>query len=431
MKLLNFITFIFLIMTVALAQAGGNEGGGGGADVGLEFSTYVHSAISTFAQSGLADATAERIHRLNAFAAIMKVISTERELTAKIGDLDQPSVALNTPTRLMIEVNSDKWERVSDERVRLALALHEIESLAQEESTGDYHISNLYLASLGFSGKPGDALMNAALHLKEAGIPDLPAPKPALESYSYASHVSSLATDLATGEEFSPYGGYAKGLSYNFRDGLKTYTLKYEFPKCGDFDFYASFSSDALSPTNASGRRTDDVSLKEIKIQDGKLFTSGWRSEKIYLQKLGKDRNLVIGLNGDVASAMSVQPLEKGGFVSSLLMYPYLAEKMGSHTPTARVTAYTRIEIYKPLETEDSYARVARRLRTLLRGFRELHLKTVAAKGALDQCRAAVSTLGSCTAEENTYSALDRQRDLDWRNLMKESDARKSIQNCN
>lgn len=129
----------------------GSEGVGGGDEVGLEF------------QKTLQDVVAEvQVHMPQLFkkleqngflnlAAKVKVVIADEGLNVGYLAYIQDSVAANLPEVATILVNRQRWLAISDYKLKKAIALHELLSLAKLESTGSYPLSSKYLANQGLS----------------------------------------------------------------------------------------------------------------------------------------------------------------------------------------------------------------------------------------------------------------------------------------
>ena len=156
-----YIATFFASLTPVWAD-GGNSGGGGN-DVALEFAAYARVAIADFSKSGLIEATPDRIARLNAILGKTLISSTHQEMNAVSNGCTQFAVAKNFPDQPqpLIQVRVENWAKIIDNRVRRALAFHEVESLLKEEGTCDYHLSSEYLAFEGFGGSLQEALSSA------------------------------------------------------------------------------------------------------------------------------------------------------------------------------------------------------------------------------------------------------------------------------
>jgi uncharacterized protein len=78
----------------------------------------------------------------------VKVIIVDETLPLQIGSAVQTSAALNFPGENQILVNRSAWKQIADDKMKEALALHELLSLMGLEGTGQYTISQKYSRGL-------------------------------------------------------------------------------------------------------------------------------------------------------------------------------------------------------------------------------------------------------------------------------------------
>ncbi|RYZ97950.1 MAG: hypothetical protein EOP11_21330 [Proteobacteria bacterium] len=80
-----------------------------------------------------------------------QIFVVEDSLLVTLDGSIQSSIATNDPDKLLIRINRMRWERLKDERLKEAVALHEVLSLRRIERTGNYAQSARYLEAFGIS----------------------------------------------------------------------------------------------------------------------------------------------------------------------------------------------------------------------------------------------------------------------------------------
>ena len=151
MKRIVLMILLSLLAQPVLAERG-TTGSGGGVETGIDFKSNILEALKTAKSlpeiKDLFDA--EAIEKKITSGKI-KVIVTDEPVYIIIDKIKQPSTASNDPDRGNIVVNEDRWEKIPYERVRQALALHEVLSVEKIEKSAVYHISSRYLNHFGYS----------------------------------------------------------------------------------------------------------------------------------------------------------------------------------------------------------------------------------------------------------------------------------------
>jgi hypothetical protein len=152
MKAFIFVTAILAcslsysanLKTILQTSRLGNEGGGGGDDLGLKFQASVVSALNNMKASD--PETHAKIHAV-AEAALKraKFVVVDDTLDVGVKDLIQNSVAVNFPETGLIMINRTRWEAVKDSSVEEGISLHEVLSLEKLEQTGMYPYSAKYV----------------------------------------------------------------------------------------------------------------------------------------------------------------------------------------------------------------------------------------------------------------------------------------------
>lgn len=124
---------------------------GGGDEIALEFFMSAQKAIEDV---GVLDAEMAAVFkrlRVTDSLSAMSVVVVTYPLFVATDEERQESIAVNEPSASRVLVNRARWRDLSDERIRRAIALHEVLSLAGLESTGDYGYTKRYLGRLGLS----------------------------------------------------------------------------------------------------------------------------------------------------------------------------------------------------------------------------------------------------------------------------------------
>jgi hypothetical protein len=122
---------------------------GGGDEVGLDFQRAFSVAVKSVQEGKLAGPfTAEDLLQTARDSRILVVDDT---LLVTLDGSIQNSIAVNEPAKGLIRINRARWNLLKDERLKEAVALHEVLSLRRIESTGDYSYSARYLEVYGLS----------------------------------------------------------------------------------------------------------------------------------------------------------------------------------------------------------------------------------------------------------------------------------------
>jgi hypothetical protein len=148
------LIFTFLISPIACA---GKELGNGGDARGLEFRALASQALDELAKSGIATATPGKISRLRETLASAIILSVSKPLIVTANGIEQDCAVVNVPQIKSILI-SDKWDGITDSRVKRAMTVHELEGLLGEEKTGVYMLSADYLNYTGYRGDSLEAL---------------------------------------------------------------------------------------------------------------------------------------------------------------------------------------------------------------------------------------------------------------------------------
>ncbi len=147
----KIITAAFLMSLVLSPFAIANkEVGNGGDDVGLEFRVAAQQALGDVATRlpsyGLSEAQIQELQTALDHASI--IVVDDPVVVAKDG-IKQDSVARNFHDPDTIEINRARWTNLSVDRIKQAIAFHELLGLLGWETTGRYAYSQKYLNQAG------------------------------------------------------------------------------------------------------------------------------------------------------------------------------------------------------------------------------------------------------------------------------------------
>jgi hypothetical protein len=150
---MNTMTKLFFVL-LGLAAVSGDafawKETGGGDEVGLEFRNAFANALRAVKDGTIGgNFSAEDLEKA---AEKARVLVVEESLSVSFGGAKQDSVAVNIPADALIKVNRTRWIGLKTEKLKEAVALHEVLSLIGVERTGYYEISARYLEQAGLSG---------------------------------------------------------------------------------------------------------------------------------------------------------------------------------------------------------------------------------------------------------------------------------------
>lgn len=198
-------------------QIGGNSGGGGGDEIGLDFQRTALQAVSGL-RSKLPElyATVKDLD-LEAVISSMDVVVVNEDIDVEAAAFIQNSVAVNFPDSLMIVLNRGRWLSVRDQGLREGIALHEVLSLAKVESTANYPVSAKYATTVGSSA---ENLTNSLRVDRAKQLQALSPQASLLEVLQQNYEESAEPLSLATLKEFANYRKYScMWVSKNLNDG--------------------------------------------------------------------------------------------------------------------------------------------------------------------------------------------------------------------
>jgi|GEM_PF-5027533 hypothetical protein len=139
MRKLIMTLVVFGKITSAHAVVG-NEGGGGGETVGLEFQAAAYRALQNADSTLLDKATYQRA--IETIRNARFLVTKEKLTVLDQNGREMNPVAVNYPNLQSIYIDAEKWNGIAHEDVRQSLSFHEVLSLMKIEKTGDYHLSS-------------------------------------------------------------------------------------------------------------------------------------------------------------------------------------------------------------------------------------------------------------------------------------------------
>ncbi|RZA06616.1 MAG: hypothetical protein EOP11_09865 [Proteobacteria bacterium] len=142
--------FVLLGLAAVSGEAFAWKETGGGDEVGLEFRNAFATALRAVRDGSIQGAFT--VEALEETVAKAHVIVVDESLSVRFGDTKQDSVAVNIPADTLIKVNRARWRGLKTDRLKEAVALHEVLSLMGIERTGYYETSARYLEKAGLSG---------------------------------------------------------------------------------------------------------------------------------------------------------------------------------------------------------------------------------------------------------------------------------------
>lgn len=155
--------------SIELSKLRGSEGVGGGDEVGLEFQKVLQDVLEEVRVQMPSLFEVLKRNNLQGLAVNLKIVVADDELNVGYMAYIQDSTAANLPETLTILVNRKRWLAITDYKLKKAVALHELLSLAKLESTGSYSLSSKYLADQGLAEDYLDTVMMPQKK-KSAGI---------------------------------------------------------------------------------------------------------------------------------------------------------------------------------------------------------------------------------------------------------------------
>jgi hypothetical protein len=158
MRFEKFLPVLFFALSLASPRGWAGTSFKGGDPVALEFQTSAEIAIEEVL-SDPADFPQVRGVDLEKILSGTSVLVSNDPLQVTSGDVTQESAAVNSTSPDTIVINRVRWNRISSQEVKNALALHEVLGLAGIEDTGTYVVSAKYLFVRGIQCTPDECAM--------------------------------------------------------------------------------------------------------------------------------------------------------------------------------------------------------------------------------------------------------------------------------
>ncbi|RZA09912.1 MAG: hypothetical protein EOP11_00115 [Proteobacteria bacterium] len=140
---------LLIIFSLTSASAFSREGvtvRGGGDETALEFTNAFHAAVQEIEKRGGPLRAEIETSELAALLPKVSFFVEDRPILLATAGGTVEAVAVSAPASLTIKLNRARWRQVAHTRIREAIALHEILTLAGSEGPGRYQISAAYLA---------------------------------------------------------------------------------------------------------------------------------------------------------------------------------------------------------------------------------------------------------------------------------------------
>lgn len=153
MKVLSLIIAYFVLFNSA-SFAGGKVIGNGGDSRALDFYNHALESIQNLKSDTASYPEVKNID-LQAVLDKVEILISEVPLYSVKGEVRQFSTAINYKNPDTIVVYGPRWNDLRNESIKLALALHEVLSLAGIEETGVYTVSQRFLGAKGISCESG------------------------------------------------------------------------------------------------------------------------------------------------------------------------------------------------------------------------------------------------------------------------------------
>lgn len=126
----------------------GTKDGGGGDNIALEFQDAARGALR-YLEQNFPEIFQELLSQdVETLIETAKVFVVDEALDVENKKFIQSSVAFNSPKSQTIYINRLKWVEILNENIKKAIALHEVLSLKNIESTGRYPISTKLYSKL-------------------------------------------------------------------------------------------------------------------------------------------------------------------------------------------------------------------------------------------------------------------------------------------
>lgn len=407
-----FLLFIFLLQFhIPMATAGPfgpGDGGGGGNEVGLDFTAMAKAALHDLRALDPPLTSQDHIQQMEEVLGKAKVIALSSTLQVPVDLIVQNSVAVNFPDTLVIEIDADRWDSIGDVRTKKSIAIHELESLLRLESTGIYKLSSDYLAVMGFSGS-----LETEMKKPAADLPSRTDPTPRFFSTDCQLSKLFMKTDSET---LVPMNMFKETLGSRVKwlDGVKVYSL----------DVWEK--TQMISRSTLRQGETPDIRINDVEFTVKSQAGSGFHSQAGRLfssyQALGDGRYQVTGhKDGETENPTKEEYREDIQPDGTEIV----TNSSGSRLPQAdahlaagqlRVVSEQGVCVYKP-GSPALLKSIPVSLRKAIDRFSQQHQLTTAAKKAMLGCLSGGNE-ASCAAEISLYQEMDLARDATWRSIL-------------
>lgn len=146
MKTLLACCLFLFVITPALGSEGVTVRGGGD-EIAFSFNEALRVSLREITRSQPALEAQVAPLALGDLVAQVTIFVVDQPLIVAAGEGEQTSVAVNDPNTRTIWIHRARWQGITSERLRQAIALHEYLSLARVEGTGRYPVSMAYLSA--------------------------------------------------------------------------------------------------------------------------------------------------------------------------------------------------------------------------------------------------------------------------------------------
>lgn len=145
-----FLTTVSPILSNAQVARGGSDVGGGD-EIGLEFQGLFIRALRNIRANNVS--LANQVTALNPLTDLVNatIVVVDEPLFVTINGITQASVATNQRSTGTIRIHRQRWQSITNVRIKEGIALHEVLSLKGIESTGNYPVSSQYVSYYAFT----------------------------------------------------------------------------------------------------------------------------------------------------------------------------------------------------------------------------------------------------------------------------------------
>jgi hypothetical protein len=144
---------LLLLPYLSICSFAGPKDGGGGDEVGIDFQMALFESLAEIQRKNNDLQKAVSPGELIELFKQSRILVVEEKLVVEFEGVLQESAAVNDRIARIIKVNRKRWQSIADRRLKQAIALHEMLSLKQLESTGVYTYSAEFAGRFGLSAK--------------------------------------------------------------------------------------------------------------------------------------------------------------------------------------------------------------------------------------------------------------------------------------